>query len=299
MPPAASEMLRKGAHVLVTGGTGFLGRAFLHGTNGRYKLFALARDPGRAPAIPGVEWIESDLRRPLAHVRLPQRVDAIVHLASVRVPSEGAGPEELFTVNAGATASLVEYAVAAGARRFVYGSTGGVYGYRARRITEAMEPEPFDLYTLSKWHGETVVTRERRLSTAVVRYFFPYGPGQRAGIIPRLANTLNAGQPITLYRQGRVPHINPVFVGDAAEMTHRVLSSAASLVVNCAGPEVVTVKELARRMAAILGVRPQFVAGRDPRVGDMVASLARGARALGCAPKMSLDAGLQHTLIVS
>src|SRR5262245_4396693 len=192
-------MLRRGAHVLVTGGTGFLGRAFLHCTSGRYRLLALARDPGRAPAIAGVEWIEADLRRPLVQVHLPQRIDAIVHLASVRVASEDAGPEELFTVNAGATASLVQYAVAAGARRFGYGSTGWVYGYRARRISETMAPEPFDLYTLSKWHGETVVVGERRLSTAVVRYFFPYGPGQRAGIIPRLASSLTAGQPITLY----------------------------------------------------------------------------------------------------
>ncbi len=114
---------------------------------------------------------------------------------------DDAGPEELFTVNAGATAALVDYAVQAGARRFVYGSTGGVYGYRVGRIRESTEPAPFDLYTVSKWHGETVVVRERRLSTAVIRYFFPYGPGQRTGIVPRLADSLNEGRPITVYRQ--------------------------------------------------------------------------------------------------
>jgi nucleoside-diphosphate-sugar epimerase len=249
--------------------------------------------------IPGVEWIEGDLRRPLARLRLPQRIDAVVHLASVREPSSAAGPEELFAVNAGATAALVDYAVTAGAQRFVYGSTGGVYGYRPGRIREAAEPSPFDLYTLSKWHGEMVVVRERRLSTAVIRYFFPYGPGQRAGIIPRLASSLAEGRPITLYRQGRVPQINPVFVADAAEITRRALTSATSLVVNCAGPEVVTVKDLATRMAAMLGVPAQFVAGRDPRVGDLVASLARCSRTLGCTPKVSIDAGLRQTLIAS
>ena len=292
-------MLKRDAHVLVTGGTGFLGRAFLRCATGRYRLLALARHPRGLPVIPNVEWIQGDLRRPLAQVRLPPRIDAVVHLASVREPSGDAGPEELFAVNAGATAALVDYAVRAGARRFVYGSTGGVYGYRVGRIREATEPAPFDLYTVSKWHGETVVVRERRLSTAVIRYFFPYGPGQRTGIVPRLANSLNEGRPITVYRQGRVPHINPVFVGDAAEMTRRALTSAASLVVNCAGPDVVTVQELARRMAAILDVPPQFVAGRDPRVGDMVASLARCTRTLGWTPKVSLDAGLQRTLIAS
>jgi UDP-glucose 4-epimerase len=292
-------MLPRGAQVLVTGGTGFLGRAFLHSTAGRYTLLAMARTPDAAPSIPGVEWIEADLRRPLTRAHLPRRIDAVVHLASVREPSHGGGPEELFAVNAGATAALVEYAVQSGARRFVYGSTGGVYGYRKGRISEGSAPAPFDLYTLSKWHGETVVVRERRLSTAVVRYFFPYGPGQRAGIIPRLAASLREGQPITLYRQGRVPHINPVFTDDAAQVTGLALASSASLVVNCAGKDVVTVKDLARRMASIIGVSPQFVAGRDPRVGDMVASLSRCARVLGCTPKVPLDTGLQRTLAAS
>ena len=282
--------------MLVTGGTGFLGRAFLQRTAGRYRLIALVRDPGAAPSMAGVEWIEADLRRSLADVRLPRRIDAVVHLASVREPSAGAGVEELFTVNAGATAALVNYAAGAGARRFVYGSTGGIYGYRQRPIQEAAAAAPFDLYTVSKWHGETIVVGERRLSTAIVRYFFPYGPGQRAGIIPRLARTLRDGRPITLYRRGRVPHINPVFVDDAAEITRLALASSTSLVVNCAGPEVVTVKELSGRMASLLGVEPQFVAARDPRVGDMVASLRRCASTLGYTPKVSLDVGLRRTL---
>ena len=74
------------------------------------------------------------------------------------------------------------------------------------------------------------------------------------------------------------------------------LTSAKDLVVNCAGSDVVTVRELARRMATILGVTPQFVAGRDPRVGDMVASMALSARQLGFTPTVRLDAGLQRTL---
>jgi UDP-glucose 4-epimerase len=289
-------MLPRGSQLLVTGGTGFLGRALLHRLAGRHRIVALARNPDVAPAITGVEWIRCDLRQPLERARLPRRVSAVAHLASVRTPSEGAGPEELFALNAGATAALVDYAVHAGARRFVYGSTGGVYGYRADRIRETASPAPFDLYTLSKWHGETVVTRERRLSAAIVRYFFPYGPGQRAGIVPRLADSLRAGRPVTLYKRGRVPHLNPIFVDDAAELTQLALDSSATFVVNCAGKDVTTVRDLSRRMAPMLDVTPQFVNGRDPRVGDMVASLTKAARVLGFAPRTSLEAGLQRTL---
>jgi UDP-glucose 4-epimerase len=289
-------MLPRGAQLLVTGGTGFLGRAVVQRLAGRYQVIALARNPHMAPAIGGVTWIHGDLREPLARLGLPERITAVVHLASLREPAEGAGPEQLFTVNAGATAALVDYAVRAGARRFVYGSTGGVYGYRAGRILESHRPAPFDLYTLSKWHGETVVARERRLSSAIVRYFFPYGPGQRAGIVPRLVSSLQSGQPVTLYRGGRVPHINPVFVDDAAELTRRALEAAATIVVNSAGGETVTVGDLSRRIAAILEVEPRFVAGRDPAVGDMVASLAQSARALRFRPRVPLDRGLRRTL---
>ena len=65
---------------------------------------------------------------------------------------------------------------------------------------------------------------------------------------------------------------------------------------NCAGNDVETVKDLARRMAALLDLQPRFVAGRDPRVGDMIASLSLSARLLGFRPKVSLDVGLQRTL---
>jgi nucleoside-diphosphate-sugar epimerase len=260
---------------------------------------ALARDPNAAPLIDGVEWIPGDLGQPLARARLPRRVAAVVHLASLREPSGDAGAEQLFSVNVGSTAALVEYAVGAGARRFIYGSTGGVYGYRAARIRESLKPAPFDLYTLSKWHGETVVAREQRLSSVVVRYFFPYGPGQRAGLVPRLANTIASGRSVTLYQRGRVPHINPVFVEDAADLTRRALLASTTLVVNCAGPDIVTVRELSHRVGAILGVPPSFVLGRDPKVGDMVASLSQSARALGFTPRVSLDAGLERTLRVT
>lgn len=289
-------MAPRGAPLLVTGGTGFLGRVFLQQLAGRYPVIALARDLSAAPPIDGTEWIRGDLREPLPLSTLPKRIAAVVHLASLRTPVDDGGVEQLFTVNAGATAALVDYAVRAGARRFVYGSTGGVYGYRAGRIRESHVPAPFDLYTLSKWHGETVVAREHRLSSAIVRYFFPYGPGQRAGIVPRLAATLRAAQPVTLYRRGRVPHINPVFVDDAAELTRRALEASSTLIVNSAGRETVTVRELSRLIAGILDVKPIFVAGRDPAVGDMVASLSRSTRALGFIPRVPLERGLRRTL---
>ena len=55
-----------------------------------------------------------------------------------------------------------------------------------------------------------------------------------------------SGRPVTLYQRGRVPHLNPVFVDDAADLTQRALIASTRLVVNCAGNDIVTVRELSQ-----------------------------------------------------
>lgn len=254
----------------------------------------------RPGADPTIDWIEADLRRRLPLRTFPKRIDAIVHLASVRQPSTGHGVEELFAVNVAAVAALMEYARLAGARRFVLGSTGGVCGYRPDPIRETTPVAPFDAYTLSKWLGELAsrhYERHCRISVGIIRYFFPYGPGQRTGIIPRLAQRIGAGIAITVYRRGRQPRLNPVYVDDAAELTRRVLGSHRSLLVNSAGPETATVRQIADLLSGILGRAPQFESARNPGIGDMVGSNAAARRLLDFVPLVGLGSGLASTFV--
>src|SRR5438094_6233200 len=125
---------RRRPRVLLTGATRFLGGAFLQQFADRYEFVALARRPCPGRGQAEVDWVRVDLRKPLPRARLPRRLDAVVHFASVREPSRGHGTEELFAVNAGSVAALLDYARSAGARRFVLGSTGGVCGYQPRPI---------------------------------------------------------------------------------------------------------------------------------------------------------------------
>ena len=128
------EGLRRGARlmrVLVTGANGFVGRRLLETHSGGHELVALART--RGPELPGVEWIEHDLVEPLADARLPDRIDAVIHLAQSRRYREfPEGARDVFEVNTRSTFELLEYARRAGARSFVFASTGGVYGVAAR-----------------------------------------------------------------------------------------------------------------------------------------------------------------------
>lgn len=289
--------------LLLTGATGFIGGALLPRLAERYEVIALGR---HTPAATGyVDWLDADLRAPLPLGRLPKRLDAVVHLASLRTPSPGHGVDELFRVNAAAVAALVDYAGRAGARRFVLGSTGGIHGYRSGPIRETAPAAPFDAYTLSKWHGEqiaqaataqAVASRRAAPSVAVVRYYFPYGPGQRAGIIRLLMMRIAAGEPILLHRGGRYPRINPVFIDDACALTALAVDSTTALTVNCAGPETATVREIAALIGDATGRPPRFARATGTSVGDMVASGAAARRLLGFTPRVGLRDGIAATI---
>ena len=68
------------ATVLITGGTGFVGSHLIPRLAERHQVVALARTLPAGPA-PDARWIRQDLVRPLDVKQLPQRVDAVIHLA--------------------------------------------------------------------------------------------------------------------------------------------------------------------------------------------------------------------------
>jgi len=286
--------------VLITGANGFLGRAFIERFADRYEIVGLGRAPSStSPTAPApIDWLNADLREPLPLRDLPRRVDAVMHLASVRAPSVAHAAQELFSVNAAAVAALLQYAKQVGARFFILGSTGGVCGYRTAPITERTTPAPFDLYTLSKWHGETISRHfdSRSMAVAIVRYFFPYGPGQKSGIIARLVESIRTQSPLTLYSGGRHPVINPVFIDDACELTRRVLDARIRATINCAGPQAATIRQIATIIGELSGRTPSFVRARNNRITNMVGSLRVARQLVGFVPRVDLRAGLANAL---
>ncbi|MEX2644555.1 MAG: NAD-dependent epimerase/dehydratase family protein, partial [Acetobacterales bacterium] len=174
--------------VLVTGATGFVGRAVVPALlrAGHDPVAAVRRDkPGHTadgvPAVriadigPATEW-----RSALAGV------DAVVHLAAW-AHRPGADPREAerecARINAAGTARLASEAAAAGVRRLVYVSTVKVHGERSpasRPFTEADAPAPEDAYGRSKLAGERAgadIAAGGGLETVTLRPPLVYGPG--------------------------------------------------------------------------------------------------------------------------
>jgi nucleoside-diphosphate-sugar epimerase len=110
--------------------------------------------------------------------RIVAGCDLVIHLAAAQ--HEANVPDSYFEeVNIGGTRSLLNASRAAGVRRFVYGSTIGVYGSAAEGMLDEDSPtRPDNIYGRTKLAAEKVVQDEAGdLETCIVRISETYGPG--------------------------------------------------------------------------------------------------------------------------
>lgn len=278
--------------VLVTGAGGFVGSRLITELAARHEVVAVARRPG--PPHDGVEWVQQDLTEPLDSTKFPREVDGVVHLAQSRRYRDfpdGAG--DIFAVNVAGTFSLLEYARMAGARTFVFTSSGGVYGFSFERFVEGDPVSPLNFYLGSKYSAELLIGNYAAyFRTIVLRPFFVYGPGQQRMLVPNLVAQVLAGQPVSIEGTPGL-RINPIHVDDAVRVFEPALGLDQSGVFNIAGDEVVTMTELVELIGTVVVKRPQITYSDSEAGGDLVGDNTAMKRTLGVEPRIPLHEGLQ------
>jgi nucleoside-diphosphate-sugar epimerase len=178
----------KGARVLVTGGTGFLGTYLwkeLEARGARVRLFDY-----RASTLSGEgrpETLEGDVRDALAVARAVEGMDGVFHCAAL--PSIARGTTATYeAINLGGTRHVLEAARRAGARKVVYVSSSTVYGVPGKCPIEEDAPlAPQGGYSRTKLAAEEVCREATKsgLPVTIVRPRVILGPG-RLGIFSLL-----------------------------------------------------------------------------------------------------------------
>lgn len=86
-------------------------------------------------------------------------VDAIIHLSSVaNDPCSDLDPQLTWEISALATMQLADKAARCGIKRFIYASSGSVYGVKEEdQVTEDLELKPLSEYNKTKMVGERVL----------------------------------------------------------------------------------------------------------------------------------------------
>lgn len=170
--------------VLVTGASGFIGRALVAD-------LAAAGHPVRAamrqPADIFDRKVEvvavSDLTRPVEWRALLKGVETVVHLASIAHAGPEIAEQAYDRVNRLATAELAEAAQRMGLRRLVFASS-----VRAQTgptapavIDETSPPRPTDAYGRSKLAAEDAI-RAANVPFTILRPVLIYGPGVKGNL---------------------------------------------------------------------------------------------------------------------
>ena len=279
--------------VLVTGGTGFVGRA----VRARLAKAGLpVRLALRRPLVEAVrrsseeEVVVGPVEADADWTPFLPGCDRIVHLAAkVHDPAGAAAAHDV--VNHQATRRLAEAAVSAGIGRLVFMSTVKVLGDtspKGRPFDDAAQPDPSDAYGRSKLAGEEAVleaTAGSRTTAVILRPPLVYGPGVGAnfGQLVRLARS-GLPLPFATLDNGR----SLIFVENLADATLSALTIpdlvGRYLVADDAG---VSTAELITGLRRAMGQRPRLfpvprfvwtcamvLPGIGPRVARLSQSLA-------------------------
>jgi nucleoside-diphosphate-sugar epimerase len=203
----------------------------------------------------GVRCIQCDLLDEDAVARLPE-VRNVFLLVGFKFGATGKEPF-LWTMNAYLPAQLMARFKNS---RVIYVSSGNVYKFTpvtGNGATETGEVDPIGEYAQSRLAGERLVqfqSLRHQTKTLIVRLF--YSTELRYGIVLDVAQKIKSQIPIDL----SMGHVNQIWQGDALNYLAQLFPLCASPapVINLTGPEVLSVREIAKQLGELMAIEPVF-----------------------------------------
>jgi len=303
--------------VLVTGGAGYIGSVVVDQLLDRgYKVVILddLSNGHRQAVARGAGFIQGGVgnRELIEALFKAEAIESIIHLAAFAlVPESVAQPQKYVTNNVTAARVLLEAAVRAKVRRFVFSSSCAVYGHPAQvPITEDSPQAPVNPYGETKRDFERLladVGPRNGMGVVSLRYFNASGATARLGedhdpethLIPNvLAAALGKRAALEIYG---TDYPTPdgtavrdyVHVTDIADAHLRALDAkldgGSAVAVNLGTGTGRSVREIVEAARRVTG-RDVPTVERPRRPGDppeLVAAVGRAATILGWRPSHS------------
>ena len=196
-------------------------------------------------------------------------VDAIIHLSSIaNDPCGDLDPKLTWEVSALATMQLADKAVRKGVKRFIYASSGSVYGIKdEEQVTEDLELKPISEYNKTKMVAERVLLSYK--DDMVVQMLRPatvcgYSPRMRLDVsVNMLTMQALTKRKITVFGGNQTrPNIH---IDDITDLYIFLLDHPEHAGVYNAGFENISILEIARMVTQHVPAEIVVTPSNDPR----------------------------------
>jgi len=307
--------------ILVTGASGFVGRALCTSLVNHSPFRISVRNKSKNELLQNVEAFEASLSPDQDWSHALSGVSVVVHCAArVHVMNDKvANPLlEFQRVNVHGTLNLARQAAKVGVRRFVFISSikvNGEYTALGNPFKADQIPTPSDPYGVSKYEAEMgliALAKETGIEVVIVRPPLVYGPGVKANFLSMM-NWLQRGFPLPL---GGVTKNRRSFI---------YIDNLISLIITCinhpaaanqtflvSDDEDLSTTLLLERMAGALGVSPKLIPVPESLIrlganligrsditqrlcGSLQVDIKKTKDLLGWSPPVSVDEGLRQT----
>jgi len=249
--------------VLVTGGTGFTGKALVRRMlKEGHEVVALDHQEGHKSQELrdwGAELVIGSVTDREVVARCMQGV-AVVHHVAAAFRELNLPRSHYRAVNVEGTRNVLDAALAEGVRKFIYCSTCGVHGNVERPPAGEDAPiQPADYYQQTKYDAEPIVQSflARGLKTTILRPAAIYGPGD-PGRFYLIFRQLQRGW-FPMFGDGRVLY-HPLYIENFLDAFVLAMDESRGLgeAYLIADERYLTIEELVRAAAAAMGVEARF-----------------------------------------
>lgn len=306
----------EGAKILVTGGCGLIGSTtidqLLREDVGQIVIYDnLVRGSMHNVAEilkdKRVTLVKGDIRDVESTRRVTEGMDAVIHMAAIRITACAENPREAMEVMCNGSFNVVEAAHLAGVKKIVCASTASIYGL-ADNFPTTEKDHPYNNRT---WYGASKIMLEGLLRSfndmygtdyVAFRYFNVYGPrmdihGKYTEVLIRWMERIEVGQPPLILGDGKTS-MDFIYIDDIARANVAGLKSNVSdEVFNVASSVETSLNELAEALMRVMGKRLTPEYGPERKVNAVprrLASTEKAKRLLGWEAQVGLDEGLER-----
>ncbi len=300
---------------VVTGGAGFIGSHLVEALASRGEVAVIDNfSQGSMQNLAHIrgkklQIFEADIRDETKVREAMQGADIVFHEAALRAVAPSVSHPQLYHENnVLGSRCILNCAAELGVKKIIFASSSSVYGDTVAFPTKESGPvQPRSPYAETKLQTEHELKEAHErygLNYVILRYFSVFGPRQNpqskyAMAIPLFIDRLLHGQPCVIHGSGEqsrdFTYVKNVVTANLLAME---TEKANNHTINIGSGERITVNELARKIAGILGVsiEPVHDASLPGESLHTHADISLAKELLGYEPEVSVEDGLRMTV---